>query len=462
MPPIPTSYSLIAAMILTLIARAGVAFAQCVPVGGIGPDIVIGDISSSVFNYSSVGNIEIVTFGFTQCNIGTAAVTCITALPQHPVTTQNLYKLTINGGQSRIEQIGQSWVFHEFFPLNGQLCCTDCVGGDGTHLGSHCANAHSATSIAAQNGLGPRWQINAANGVFPYPPANPNFTGGAARRLQINMSDLEPSTSSVRYFAEVLSIAPDEAAAGNGASNASWRQVQVSGAGTAWNFSISGPNAIAHPAIAAWQSVQPAVTLTNVDVPGDGRFVVASHASDLGNGQFRYEYAIYNLTSDRSCGSFTVPFSAASTFANMGFHDIDYRDGDGPGNVNFSGTDWPAQHAADSLVWTTESFATNASANAIRWGTLYNFRFDSSRPPMSGQVFLGLFKPGATDGTFAAAMVPSPCDADFNEDGSLDFFDYLDFVDTFSALQPEADFNRDSVVDFFDYLDFVDAFSRGC
>ncbi len=54
------------------------------------------------------------------------------------------------------------------------------------------------------------------------------------------------------------------------------------------------------------------------------------------------------------------------------------------------------------------------------------------------------------------------CAADFNNDGISDFFDYLDFVDAFSALEPAADFNGDTIIDFFDYLDFVDAFATGC
>ncbi len=54
------------------------------------------------------------------------------------------------------------------------------------------------------------------------------------------------------------------------------------------------------------------------------------------------------------------------------------------------------------------------------------------------------------------------CAADFNGDGVVDFFDYLDFVDAFSAGDAAADFNNDDVIDFFDYLDFVDAFSAGC
>ena len=54
------------------------------------------------------------------------------------------------------------------------------------------------------------------------------------------------------------------------------------------------------------------------------------------------------------------------------------------------------------------------------------------------------------------------CAADFNIDGVVDFFDYLDFVDSFSVGANGADFNGDGIVDFFDYLDFVDALSTGC
>ncbi len=55
-----------------------------------------------------------------------------------------------------------------------------------------------------------------------------------------------------------------------------------------------------------------------------------------------------------------------------------------------------------------------------------------------------------------------PCPADFNNDGTFDFFDYLDFVQAFSSNEPAADFNHDAIIDFFDYLDFVAAFSDGC
>jgi hypothetical protein len=54
------------------------------------------------------------------------------------------------------------------------------------------------------------------------------------------------------------------------------------------------------------------------------------------------------------------------------------------------------------------------------------------------------------------------CDADFDGNDQVDFFDYLDFVAAFAEGDPRADFDRNGQVDFFDYLDFVQAFSDGC
>ncbi len=73
------------------------------------------------------------------------------------------------------------------------------------------------------------------------------------------------------------------------------------------------------------------------------------------------------------------------------------------------------------------------------------------------------FRSGTTgDGFIFDHMAMRGCGADFNEDGPVDFFDYLDFVAAFASNDPGADYNADSVIDFFDYLDFVAAFSSDC
>jgi hypothetical protein len=57
------------------------------------------------------------------------------------------------------------------------------------------------------------------------------------------------------------------------------------------------------------------------------------------------------------------------------------------------------------------------------------------------------------------------CQADFNGDGFLDFFDYDEYVlcfETGDCNGNQPDFNGDNFLDFFDYDAFVAAFEAGC
>ena len=68
------------------------------------------------------------------------------------------------------------------------------------------------------------------------------------------------------------------------------------------------------------------------------------------------------------------------------------------------------------MSWATETFAQNQNANAIRWGTLYNFRFDSDRPPHVTNATIGFFKTGAPmtveiEGPNACEAEPTPTPA---------------------------------------------------
>ncbi|GAB4384873.1 MAG: hypothetical protein Kow0022_08820 [Phycisphaerales bacterium] len=54
------------------------------------------------------------------------------------------------------------------------------------------------------------------------------------------------------------------------------------------------------------------------------------------------------------------------------------------------------------------------------------------------------------------------CDADFNADGVLDFFDIQAFLAAFAVNDPSTDFTGDGQFDFFDVQEFLAAFSAGC
>jgi len=359
-----------------------------------GPDIIVGDLQD-IANYAgqNVGGVDYdaVSFGTFSCNIGTVWCNWIAGTNQHPVIDNNLYKYKLVNGAGQFEQIGMSWLKHGFFALSNNLCCSGCQSTDGTHLGVHCSDPYTASRNGGQSGAGPRWQVNATTGVFTYPPANPSYSGSVARRCQVKVSDLEPSSGSVLYFGEAQYITQDDATAGNNDNNCSYRGVSVTGAGTAWNFALSGSTVRENPAIAAWKVIDPTVALTNVDIAGDGRVVLGSKATAIAGGLWHYEYAVFNMNSDMGIGTFSVPVGTANV-SNIGFHDISYHDGDGIGNVNFDGTDWVGSVVAGTLTWATTPYSQNQSANAIRWGTMYTFRFDCDVAPSASQVVLGTFK----------------------------------------------------------------------
>jgi hypothetical protein len=52
--------------------------------------------------------------------------------------------------------------------------------------------------------------------------------------------------------------------------------------------------------------------------------------------------------------------------------------------------------------------------------------------------------------------------ADWNEDGVIDFNDFLAFLNDFNAEDPCADLNQDGVVDFNDFLEFLNIYNVGC
>ncbi|HIB69320.1 MAG TPA: hypothetical protein EYO33_30620 [Phycisphaerales bacterium] len=58
--------------------------------------------------------------------------------------------------------------------------------------------------------------------------------------------------------------------------------------------------------------------------------------------------------------------------------------------------------------------------------------------------------------------IGSPCLADLNGDGSLDFFDVSAFLTAYNAQDLVADFNNDGQFNFFDVSVFLSAYTNGC
>jgi len=380
--------------------------------GGIGADVIVGALPA-IAKYGSVGGTAAYALATTSCNIGDEILDWYANNNDHPVIPQNMHVVR----DGRLEQIGMSWLKHGFCALQQSLCgaCQPAGGGCPPLLGVGCSDPYSASLNGQQSNLGPRSQVNAATGYFPYPWSAPPAPGTVGRRIQVDLDDLDPSLNGgARYFAEGMYISKQDSAAGNSFNNASYREFNVgSFSGGSYNLNLTGPTYQQKPAIYAWQLVHNDVQIETIDVPEDGRLHVGSRASDNGDGTWRYSYVVYNLTSDLSVGSFSVSKAMSAEIVDAGFHDIDYHSGE-----PYDNTDWTVEIGKDSVVWSNgTTFESNPDANAIRWNTAYTFWFDSTTPPAEGQLDLGLFKNGATEtttGFVPAGTPPIPGDLDGN------------------------------------------------
>lgn len=368
-------------------------------VAGAGPDVIVGDLPS-VAHYGAVGGVRSYAVGTTSCNIGDEDLLWIANNNRHPVIGQNLYRIV----DGRIDQIGISWLKHGFVALTQNLCDT-CNGHGGSVLGVGCSDPYGASLNGSQNGLGPRFQVNAFTGVYPYPFANPDgVTGNAVfKRLQVKQVDLDVAGS--RFFVEGHYVTADDAQAGNGYNNASYRRVNKN---ADQSLSTTGPTVRELPGIYAWQQhglgsnqPDPDVTITSVDAIGDGRYFIGHKVVDNGDGTFTYTYAIQNLNSDRSGGAFRIPMGSAATATDLYFYGPDYHSGE-----PYDNAPWVFENNGDSIEWRSpETYAQNEDTRALRWGTMYTFQFTSDGAPVDGDLVIDLFKPGiGTNVTFAGPV----------------------------------------------------------
>ncbi|MGA0285488.1 MAG: dockerin type I domain-containing protein [Phycisphaerales bacterium] len=423
----------------------------------VGPDVIVGALPD-VSKYGTVAGISAYALGTTSCNIGDEELLWISGTNQHPVIGQNLYRVM----DGRIEMVGMSWLKHGFFALSGNLCGS-CQSTNGSTLGIGCSDPYSSGLNGSQSGLGPKSQVNAATGHFPYPFNAPPAQATIGRRMQVKVVDLDPALNpGALYFGEGHYVTPDDAAAGNDDNNASYRRMTVgSFSSGSWTISFTGPTQQQTPAIHAWQDhglgvnqPDPDVQLQYVDVPGDGRFIVGHKVSQIGENLWHYEYAIHNLNSDRSGRAFEVPVPAGVEISNVEFKGIPHHSGE-----PFATGDWTAAALPGRVLFRTQNFDSNPDANALRWGTLYNFRFDANVPPAEIEATLELFKPGEIPAM--AVMVPGPSapeiSADVNGDGIVDGADLTEVLAAWGTDDAAADINNDGTVDGVDLAEVLAA-----
>ncbi len=457
------------------------------PCPSAGPDVWVSSFTD-VDYYGAVGNISAYAIGTDACNRGDLPVAWYGGGTQHPVIAQNMYRL-MNG---RFEQIGQSWLKHGFASTNSGSCGTCQQPPDGgQQLGVSCSDAYGAGLNGGQGGLGPRSEVNPTTGAYVWPFYTGILNSAISVRLQVKTVDVTPALNTgALYFGECQYVTADDARwsnlgspATNGLNNVSYRALSI--ASETAIPQMTGPMFQMQPAIRAWKAADPDVTLVSAEyidssLGGAGivaRFWIGARATDNGNGTWHYEYAVHNLNADRAGGLFAVPTAPGAIITNVGFHGTFTHSGEPYPNTATNPDNWVSTVSNGQVRWTCpEAYQppNGNNANALRWGTLYNFRFDSNIPPRTANATLGLFKPG-TPSSIPVVAIPTPtiaCDSiDFNNDTSL--FDPQD-IDAFLSVYSEGpcvpanatcndiDFNNDtSVFDPCDIDSFLTMYSEG-
>lgn len=364
-----------------------------------GPDVIVGDIPEVTTYQANM----CWAIGTTSCNLGDQPLSWVSGTNQHPVISQNLYRL--NNG--RFEQIGQAWLKHGFCALQGTVCSACTPGGSCPALYPGCSDPYSSGLNGGQSGLGPKSEVNASSGYFPYPWINNGVGSGTLFKRLHTESSGDVNVAGALYFVAAMYVQPQDATNGNNNNNESYRRVTFSSG----NMNVAGSTYRTSPGIFAWRDhglgigqADPNVNLSPVDVPGDGRFWIGSKAIDLGGGLWRYEYAIQNLNSDRSAQAISIPVPTTANVTDLYFHDVVYHSGE-----PWVGTDWtPAWSAgASSVGWACQTQDQNVNANALRWDTIYTYSFTCNVPPAGGELTLTLFKPGTPTSVGGLAYVPS-------------------------------------------------------
>ncbi|MCB9907641.1 MAG: hypothetical protein H6830_07985 [Planctomycetes bacterium] len=357
------------------------------------PDLVVSQVATNNgwTYYGQTGGLAAYSFRNTTCNLGNLP------LDWSPVVVENLY-LVRNG---HIEQVAASFGLHKVCAVNETGCGTCQPTGCST-LGIGCGDT-SAIHDGASGWA--RWQINGNTGTWSGTPVGPCCEPAPlAGRVFAPIADL--TDPSLRVVAEAQFVSAHDQSFGNGANNASWTAVQVAIPSNPQNL---GSTHIGEPAIFAWQTEHPdvqleALVLLDEGGPGYHGFLwLGSRATDLGGGLWRYDYAVQNLTCERAIGSLTIHSPCPQPVAST----VEFRGAPQHSGSPYASTPWAFANTAGDLTWSTEPYASDPDANALRWGTLMSCSFESTSLPSQGSIDLGLFQPGVVNSLSANGWVPT-------------------------------------------------------
>lgn len=347
---------------------------------------------------------------------------------QHPFLIWNMYRVHVVPGSnpvqfSRIEQIGRSGVKHAYLTTNGSCDATP----DGSHvLARGCTDTYGTFDNDSDLRQGPRDEIVPALGLWGRCGSDhdPNCDGSSGdrrtygnfeNRMVVRESQIDPAlNSNVQYWFESWYIVRDDIDIYNTMQTTRITPTWNASGGGSWPISTPGPlsQGSAIDRFLARATDTPTARSTDIKrAEGEGR--VAVKVTDLGGGQYRYDYAVMNFTfaeavvvTDGSGGS-NNSVAHPKVVSNDGFTEfrvqvpstgisqVEFADGD-----TVSENDWTASVDSGAITW------TGVAGNQLNWGTLFRFSFVSDVAPQPATVRLTTAQTTTPDYEYVASLVP--------------------------------------------------------
>lgn len=331
---------------------------------------------------------------------------------QHPYLIWNLYRINANG---RIEQIARSEVKHAWLTTNGG--CEPGEYHDGQILGRGCSDTYSDFNNDANADLSYRHEIIPAEGLWGrcgslFDPGcvgsntNPQPSDdGYSRRLVVYEQQISPSKNpGASYLFDSWYIARDDINIYNSQASV-WATPAWSG--SAWNLSGTGFKLGSVTDRWVGENVPAGTQVANVELDvREGHAKLAVRVTDLGNGTWRYDYALHNLDFSRAVtqGSgnslrvlsstgfnrFSLPVPADATVTDVWFSDGDLD----------ATNQWTASTGGGQVSWSAPA------GNTLDWGVLYAFSVTVDRPPVPSITEVHVAEAGSPDAFVLESLAP--------------------------------------------------------
>lgn len=366
----------------------------------------------------------------TSCNPGDVNIWWYAPMDQrHPVIVQNMYRIK----EGRLEQIGAAYLKHGFFATNttDSTCGVGQHPGTGSLLGLGLTDTYGAGNNSDRYYLGPRSELNPLTGEWTafgsffdvgtggaVPDGARSLTSGQASALPAHKNMIEVSDQELinqptgtRFFYEAIYINPRQRVN----TSSPWmydinmyNQVGVkevipsysTGSGRfTFNELNAGVTKLPFLMIQQYITAVGGSAVANMALPNsEGDIWVSCNPVNVGGGNYRYEVAVFNFTSDRQVDEVKIPILDGLTVTGIGFRDVDAT----------AANNWAGSYANGEIKW---NMPTTGTPNPLTYGYCYNFWFTANIAPQTNTAHLDLYKAptgGSTLLKVAAGTVAPP------------------------------------------------------